>query len=167
MAQDVAAHAAAKTQDVIRSSMETVEAVGSTAAQAGSTFAGSAAETAAAPGDVGRASAGAAHAASATDPSTTRGVQTTVHPVQGTAPADTAAESLLSQEHPGANRMQLIDEHQHLHAKAFQKTLAEWGMADVGFGYDICAVLGTWSLSPRLAVHWQIHVTQQAVQHQL
>lgn len=44
------------------------------------------------------------------------------------------------ENHP--NHLQLIDEHQKFHMSKFQAQLAEWGMADVGFGYDLCAVLG-------------------------
>ena len=44
-----------------------------------------------------------------------------------------------------ADRLQLIDEHQQMHADAFQRKMSEWGLADAGFGYDICAVLGSQS----------------------
>ncbi|WFD42397.1 Dynamin-like GTPase that mediates homotypic ER fusion [Malassezia psittaci] len=44
-----------------------------------------------------------------------------------------------------SNRLQLIDEQQEFHTKKFQEQLAQWGMSDVGFGYDLCAVLGSQS----------------------
>lgn len=56
-----------------------------------------------------------------------------------------ATEMAAAAAQPLPNRLQLIDEHQHFHTQAFQKQLGEWGMADVGFGYDLCAVLGSQS----------------------
>lgn len=43
------------------------------------------------------------------------------------------------------NRVQLIDEAQQFHGRVFQTQMKEWGLTDVGFGYDICAVLGSQS----------------------
>ncbi|WFD37561.1 Dynamin-like GTPase that mediates homotypic ER fusion [Malassezia japonica] len=67
-------------------------------------------------------------------------------PAAAAAPAVPAASEATSvSETRRPNRLQLIDEEQHFHAQAFQKQLSDWGMADVGFGYDICAVLGSQS----------------------
>lgn len=43
------------------------------------------------------------------------------------------------------NRLQLIDEDQHFSGASFQEHLGQWGMLEAGFGYDICAVLGSQS----------------------
>ncbi|WFD23561.1 Dynamin-like GTPase that mediates homotypic ER fusion [Malassezia equina] len=43
------------------------------------------------------------------------------------------------------NRLQLIDETQKFNEDAFHEHLNSWGLADAGFGYDICAVLGSQS----------------------
>ncbi|WFD31493.1 Dynamin-like GTPase that mediates homotypic ER fusion [Malassezia sp. CBS 17886] len=58
-----------------------------------------------------------------------------------------AAASLATSPPPTArpNRIQLIDADQQFHVNAFQNQLREWGLEDAGFGYDICAVLGSQS----------------------
>lgn len=43
------------------------------------------------------------------------------------------------------NRLQLIDEDQHFSGALFHDHLSQWGMLEAGFGYDICAVLGSQS----------------------
>ena len=43
------------------------------------------------------------------------------------------------------NRLQLIDEDQQFHGAEFNDHLKQWGLSDAGFGYDICAVLGSQS----------------------
>ena len=43
------------------------------------------------------------------------------------------------------NRLQLIDEDQHFSGALFHEHLSQWGMLEAGFGYDICAVLGSQS----------------------
>lgn len=43
------------------------------------------------------------------------------------------------------NRLQLIDEDQHFSGALFHDHLRQWGMLEAGFGYDICAVLGSQS----------------------
>lgn len=43
------------------------------------------------------------------------------------------------------NRLQLIDEDQHFSGASFHDHLGQWGMLEAGFGYDICAVLGSQS----------------------
>lgn len=43
------------------------------------------------------------------------------------------------------NRLQLIDEDQRFHGTEFNDHLKQWGLSDAGFGYDICAVLGSQS----------------------
>ena len=43
------------------------------------------------------------------------------------------------------NRLQLIDEDQHFSGTLFHDHLSQWGMLEAGFGYDICAVLGSQS----------------------
>ncbi|PKI85029.1 Dynamin-like GTPase that mediates homotypic ER fusion [Malassezia vespertilionis] len=64
-------------------------------------------------------------------------------PVASQAPPSAApGESSL---HSKLNRIQLIDETQHFHESAFAKQLKDWGLEDAGFGYDICAVLGSQS----------------------
>lgn len=45
----------------------------------------------------------------------------------------------------GHNRLQLIDEKQRFHTAEFHEHLEAWNMDHVGFGYDICAVLGSQS----------------------
>lgn len=65
------------------------------------------------------------------------------------APAPTPATAAASAPEPAPatvpSRMQLIDEEQHIHADEFQKCLSGWNIMDVGFGYDMCAVLGSQS----------------------
>ncbi len=41
--------------------------------------------------------------------------------------------------------MQLIDEDQKFNSSQFAPHLEQWGLADAGFGYDLCAVLGSQS----------------------
>ncbi len=41
--------------------------------------------------------------------------------------------------------MQLIDENQKFNSAHFGPSLDQWGLADAGFGYDLCAVLGSQS----------------------
>lgn len=65
--------------------------------------------------------------------------ETTTQPSE---PAPAAAAELAAGQQSRPNRLQLIDEEQCFHGQEFQKQLAEWNMADVGFGYDLCAVLG-------------------------
>ena len=43
------------------------------------------------------------------------------------------------------NRLQLIDEDQHFSGALFHDHLSQWGILEAGFGYDICAVLGSQS----------------------
>ncbi|PWZ03424.1 root hair defective 3 GTP-binding protein [Testicularia cyperi] len=44
-----------------------------------------------------------------------------------------------------SQRMQLIDEEQKFNSSEFGPRLDKWGLADAGFGYDLCAVLGSQS----------------------
>ncbi|SPO21462.1 probable Protein SEY1 [Ustilago trichophora] len=44
-----------------------------------------------------------------------------------------------------AGRMQLINEEQKFNSAQFGPHLDNWGLADAGFGYDLCAVLGSQS----------------------
>lgn len=67
-----------------------------------------------------------------------------VAPQLSSARAPPHAESAVGKAAPG-DRIQLIDEDQTLHSSVFQQKLAQWGLADAGFGYDICAVLGSQS----------------------
>ena len=53
----------------------------------------------------------------------------------------TVAPTMTSQP----NRLQLIDEDQRFHGTEFNDHLKQWGLSDAGFGYDICAVLGSQS----------------------
>lgn len=66
-------------------------------------------------------------------------------PAAPAAAAATAAAAAAPPSAPAATRMQLIDEEQHIHADALQRSLEEWSLAHVGFGYDLCAVLGSQS----------------------
>ncbi|GAC74522.1 hypothetical protein PANT_12d00012 [Moesziomyces antarcticus T-34] len=59
------------------------------------------------------------------------------------APASTLVSS--SQSSNAAGRMQLIDENQKFNSARFGPSLDQWGLADAGFGYDLCAVLGSQS----------------------
>lgn len=63
-------------------------------------------------------------------------------PPSSDPPAATAAKASLSSE---TGRMQLIDEDQKFNSTEFSPHLENWGLADAGFGYDLCAVLGSQS----------------------
>lgn len=62
-----------------------------------------------------------------------------------------AASNAVNTSAPAANgapeggRMQLIDEDQKFNSSQFAPSLENWGLADAGFGYDLCAVLGSQS----------------------
>lgn len=63
-------------------------------------------------------------------------------PVESVTPSMAPVNSLMRTP---PNRLQLIDEKQQFHEDAFQEHLHSWGLAEAGFGYDICAVLGSQS----------------------
>ncbi|WFC98316.1 Dynamin-like GTPase that mediates homotypic ER fusion [Malassezia yamatoensis] len=69
--------------------------------------------------------------------------QSAVQRLQAQEQSQDASESIATSQM--SNRLQLIDEQQEFHTKQFQEQLAQWGMTDVGFGYDLCAVLGSQS----------------------
>ncbi|KAN0060995.1 Dynamin-like GTPase that mediates homotypic ER fusion [Thecaphora frezii] len=54
----------------------------------------------------------------------------------------TSAISIVDQK---ADRMQLIDDEQQFNSSEFGPKLRDWGLEDAGFGYDLCAVLGSQS----------------------
>lgn len=64
-------------------------------------------------------------------------------------PTPTAASTPFISTQPPApaqtGRMQLIDEQQKFNSADFSPHLENWGLADAGFGYDLCAVLGSQS----------------------
>ena len=55
-----------------------------------------------------------------------------------------ARSALASTSSKQAERLQLVDEAQHFHPDA-AGYLQAWGLHNVGFGYDLCAVLGSQS----------------------
>ncbi|KAJ1019402.1 hypothetical protein NDA16_004519 [Ustilago loliicola] len=65
------------------------------------------------------------------------------------APPNAASAPLSSASKTGGapegGRMQLIDEDQKFNSTQFAPSLDNWGLADAGFGYDLCAVLGSQS----------------------
>ncbi|SNX82793.1 probable Protein SEY1 [Melanopsichium pennsylvanicum] len=62
-------------------------------------------------------------------------------PVQALSSTPAVTYSNLTQ----TGRMQLIDEDQKFNNAEFAPHLDKWGLADAGFGYDLCAVLGSQS----------------------
>ncbi|WFD19925.1 Dynamin-like GTPase that mediates homotypic ER fusion [Malassezia caprae] len=63
-------------------------------------------------------------------------------PVESVTPSMAPVSSLMRTP---PNRLQLIDESQQFDEDAFREHLHSWGLAEAGFGYDICAVLGSQS----------------------
>lgn len=61
------------------------------------------------------------------------------------AASSTVAPSSSTKLTSVKGRMQLIDEDQKFNSSQFAPHLEEWGLADAGFGYDLCAVLGSQS----------------------
>ncbi|KAJ1034621.1 hypothetical protein NDA18_001477 [Ustilago nuda] len=64
------------------------------------------------------------------------------------APAHAASAPTSSSASKAADtggRMQLIDQEQKFNSSQFAPSLHNWGLADAGFGYDLCAVLGSQS----------------------
>ncbi|CDR99977.1 hypothetical protein [Sporisorium scitamineum] len=59
--------------------------------------------------------------------------------------AAAAAPSSVPTTTDETGRMQLIDEDQKFNKSQFAPHLQSWGLADAGFGYDLCAVLGSQS----------------------
>lgn len=68
-----------------------------------------------------------------------------VAPGGASVSSDSATPPQPSEGTAAPRRLQLIDEAQGFHAQEFQEHLRAWGMNQVGFGYDICAVLGSQS----------------------
>lgn len=72
----------------------------------------------------------------------TSAAASTIATSQSVAPTTTSTKSHAA---PANNRMQLIDENQKFNSTEFSPNLESWGLADAGFGYDLCAVLGSQS----------------------
>ncbi|SAM78736.1 related to SEY1-GTPase with a role in ER morphology [Ustilago bromivora] len=69
-------------------------------------------------------------------------------PSAASAPAHAASAPTGSSASKAADtggRMQLIDQEQKFNSSQFAPSLQNWGLADAGFGYDLCAVLGSQS----------------------
>ncbi|UTT93676.1 hypothetical protein NDA17_000953 [Ustilago hordei] len=69
-------------------------------------------------------------------------------PSAASAPAHAASAPTSSSDSKAADtggRMQLIDQEQKFNSSQFAPSLQNWGLADAGFGYDLCAVLGSQS----------------------
>ncbi|KAJ1040909.1 hypothetical protein NDA14_006338 [Ustilago hordei] len=69
-------------------------------------------------------------------------------PSAASAPAHAASALTSSSASKAADtggRMQLIDQEQKFNSSQFAPSLQNWGLADAGFGYDLCAVLGSQS----------------------
>ncbi|EPQ28364.1 uncharacterized protein PFL1_04191 [Pseudozyma flocculosa PF-1] len=63
-------------------------------------------------------------------------------PTNGLSTLSGAAAATTEQK---ADRMQLVDEEQRFNDDQFAPKLRDWGLEDAGFGYDLCAVLGSQS----------------------
>ncbi|SJX61495.1 related to SEY1-GTPase with a role in ER morphology [Sporisorium reilianum f. sp. reilianum] len=61
------------------------------------------------------------------------------------APSSVAAPTTAATATDETGRMQLIDKDQKFNKSQFAPHLQNWGLADAGFGYDLCAVLGSQS----------------------
>ena len=69
-------------------------------------------------------------------------------PSAASAPAHAASAPTGSSASKAADtggRMQLIDQEQKFNSSQFAPSLQNWRLADAGFGYDLCAVLGSQS----------------------
>ncbi|KAJ9477321.1 Protein SEY1 [Pseudozyma hubeiensis] len=70
---------------------------------------------------------------------------TVATPASASLPPAAAPPSSAPLTTSSTGRMQLIDEHQKFNSSEFSPHLTQWGLDDVGFGYDLCAVLGSQS----------------------
>ncbi|WFD36186.1 Dynamin-like GTPase that mediates homotypic ER fusion [Malassezia cuniculi] len=84
-------------------------------------------------------------AAPAPEPQTAPAAAASAEPASANSSAGATAASAAEGASTDVSRMQLIDDSQHIYSDELQKRLGDWSLAEVGFGYDMCAVLGSQS----------------------